>query len=70
MIRSTSHFGSPNPLTEEEKAEVSKIRCDLSFDDKSVDNIAKLVFDGMKGMRPNTGKLSQDDLRKWTQAIL
>ena len=71
MIRSTSHFGSPKPLTEQEQVEVSKIRSDLSFDEKNVENIAKLVFNGMKGMRAHPqGELSQDDLRKWTQAIL
>ena len=51
--------------------EVAKIRSNLEFDEKSVNNIAQKVFNGMKGMRsgPNSD-LTQDALRKWTQAIM
>ena len=71
MIRTTPYFGGKEPLSDKEKVEVAKIRSNLEFDEKSVNNIAQKVFNGMIGMRgsPN-GNLSQDDLRKWTQAIM
>ena len=59
MIRTTEYFGGKEPLNDQEKAEVSKIRSNLEFDEKSVNNIAQKVFNGMKGMKANpNGDLS------------
>ena len=70
-MRTTEFFGKKEPLSEQEKIEVSKIRSDLEFDDKAINNIAEKVFHGMKGQRGcPSGELSRDDLRRWTQAIM
>ena len=45
------------------------IRCDLEFDDQGVENISKLVFNGMKS-NPQANELTKKDLRNWTKTIM
>ena len=64
----TEYFGGTEPLTPET---TPVIRSALEFDDKGVNNIAKLVFNGMKANPTNsTNDLTREDLRMWTKAIM
>ena len=56
------YFGGIQPLKEK-----PNIRSDLQFDDKSVSNIAKMIFHGMAGGDPKKTQLSKQDMRLWTK---
>ena len=62
----TEYFGGTKPLT---PSNTPVVRCDLEFDDQGVENIAKLVFNGMKS-QPTSTELTKKDLRNWTKAIM
>ena len=55
---------APPPTTKPE------FRNDLEFDDQSVDDISKLVFNGMKGSQNTTGELTKNELKTWTKQIM
>ena len=63
--RTSEYFGGTVPLTEE-----PKIRSNLEFDDQGVDNIAKLVFNGMRGGDHSKSVLNKSDMRTWTKTIM
>ena len=60
----SEYFGGSTPLTEEESP---KIRSALEFDDKSVTNIANMIFNGMRGGDPKKKQLTKADMRTWTK---
>ena len=47
-----------------------QIRHSLEFDDTNVDNISKLVFNGMKNSENRTGQLSKEELKTWVKVIM
>ena len=61
----SEYFGGTEPITEP-----PKIRCSLEFDDQGVDNIAKLVFNGMRGGDHSKTTLCKNDMRTWTKQIM
>ena len=42
----------------------------MEFDDNNIENIAKLVFNGMRFSENRSGELSKNELKTWTKAIM
>ena len=63
----TEYFGGTEPYTPSPKTQP---RESLEFNDDGVDNIAKMVFKGMKGPSSSKEVLTKDDIRKWTKTIM
>ena len=60
----SEYFGGSKPLSEEESP---KIRSSLEFDDKSVTNIANMIFHGMRGGDHSKKQLTKADMKIWTK---
>ena len=61
----SEYFGGTEPLTVP-----PNISMDLEFDDKGVDNISQLVFNGMRRNDKSKNELTRDDMRAWTKKLL
>ena len=61
----SEYFGGTEPWTVP-----PNITMDLEFDDKGVDNISQLVFDGMRRNDKSKTTISRDDMRTWTKKML
>ena len=66
-LRTTEYFGENEKIAPEFSP---VIRHSLAFDNQNVENIAAMIFKGMKNTRTNPSELTKDDLRAWTKAIL
>ena len=65
--RTTEYFGGKDPLS---PGVHLSFQSALEFDDHSVDNIAALVWNGMRGNDPKKEFITKNDMRVWTKKIM